>query len=161
MKTLHVITSLSQGGAEAVLCGLVSATAQEIDTVVVSLTDEGVYGPRLRQFGVRVETLDMPRGRVTWAGVGKLWRLLKETKPHIVQTWMHRANMMGGVMARLAGINGVIWGIHNSTLDENTSSFLTRFVARICARLSGWLPAGIACCSKKSALIHRALGYPA
>ena len=47
MKILHVINGLNRGGTETVLYRLVAASASEAEHVIVSLTGEGLYGPRL------------------------------------------------------------------------------------------------------------------
>jgi len=159
LKVLHVITGLNQGGAETVLYRLVAASCSEVKHVVVSLTDEGVYGPRLRDLGIGVHAVGIPRGRITLKGLSRLRRLIVAAKPDAVQTWMYHADLAGGLMARLGGVRAVCWGIRNSNLSPETSSRSARLTARLCARLSGWLPSAIVTCSEKAALVHQALGY--
>ena len=86
-------TGLNQGGAEASLCGLLHASRAEAEHVVISMTDEGVYGPSLREFGFAVHTLGFPRGRLTPNGLLRLWRLIIDSKPDAVQTWMYHADL--------------------------------------------------------------------
>jgi hypothetical protein len=50
MKILHVITGLSDGGVEAVLYRLLAHDPKGTHHVI-SLTDEGKYGVRLRDVG--------------------------------------------------------------------------------------------------------------
>jgi glycosyltransferase involved in cell wall biosynthesis len=159
MKILHIITGLDRGGAEAVLFRLVTAAPANTEHTVVSLTEEGVYGPLLIKHGVTVHSLNLPRGRLKLGGLLQLWRLIKTIKPDAIQTWMYHADLVGGVMGRLAGVPAIYWSIHNSTLNRETSSWHTRFTARVCAWVSGWLPANITCCSERAAQVHEALGY--
>jgi len=63
MRVLHVITGLGQGGAESVLLRLATYPESGVEHIVVSLTDEGIYGERLRAAGVAVHALGMKRGR--------------------------------------------------------------------------------------------------
>ena len=88
LRVTHVITGLGQGGAESVLFRLATYPGQRVRHTVVSLTDEGVYGARLRAAGVTVHALGMPRGRPTLDGFLALRRLLARDKPDAVQTWM-------------------------------------------------------------------------
>ena len=74
-RVLHVITDLGQGGAEAVLYRLVGATRDGFEHAVVSLHQDGVYGKPLRDRGVSVTALEMPRGRVTIGGLRMLRRI--------------------------------------------------------------------------------------
>lgn len=155
---LHVITGLANGGAEAVLHRLCSTDKQHAHTVI-SLMDAGYYGPKLEAQGIRVHTLEMPRGSVTASGLFKLWRLIREERPDLVQTWMYHADLLGGIVARLAGIRPVVWGVHHTVLERGKSSRVTMLVAWILARLSPWIPRQIALCAEKSARVHAALGY--
>ena len=60
----YIITGLNDGGAEAVLYRLCTSDTENRH-VVISLMDEGKYGPLLRAAGVEVYTLGMPRRKVT------------------------------------------------------------------------------------------------
>lgn len=157
--TLHIITGLNEGGAEAVLYRL-CAHDKENRHVVVSLMDQGKYGPLLQATGVEVHCLGLPRGRLTAGGVLRLWRLLRAQRPDMVQTWMYHADLVGGMLARLAGVP-VCWGIRNTTLPPGVSSRGTILVARLCAKLSRWVPRAIVSCSREAVRVHQALGYAA
>ena len=161
MRVFHIITGFGQGGAEAVLYRLISATAREISSVVVSLTDEGVYATKLRECGAWVETLNMPRGRLTLEGIRKLRRLIIKTQPDVIQTWMYHADLIGGLVARWSGIRSVVWGIRHANLDADKNSLSTRATMRACALLSNRVPVTIACCSEQAARTHQARGYRA
>ena len=158
MKILHVITTLAQGGAEAVLFRLIVASTPALEHVVVSLRSEAYYAPKLRAAGIEVHTLNMPRGRLTLSALLKLRRLIIGAHPDVVQTWMYHADLVGGLIARWAGVP-VVWGVRNSNLDTNSSSVSARIVARVCGLISGWLPEAIICCSAKAACIHQVIGY--
>lgn len=159
MKTVvHVITSLNDGGAEAVLFRLCTSD-RKCRHHVVSLVDAGKYGPRLVELGIPVTCLNMPRGRVTFYGLLVLWRTLREIKPDAVQTWMYHADLLGGVIAKFSGIRNVFWGIRHSTLIVGENARITIVVARICALLSRLVPKGIVCCAEKAREVHAALGY--
>lgn len=160
MGIVHIITGLNDGGAEAVLYRLCTA-ANAHQHYVVSLMDAGKYGPLLEQAGVPVMCLGMSRGRLSVSGLWRLWWLLRSEKPDVVQTWMYHADLVGGIVAHLAGIRRVFWGIHHTTLEPGKSRGTTIAIARLNAWLSRWIPAGIVCCAERAREVHQALGYAA
>jgi glycosyltransferase involved in cell wall biosynthesis len=72
---------------------------------------------------------------------------------------MYHADLVGGLVARWAGVSSIVWGIRTSTLDTDKSSLLTRLVARACAALSKQVPAAIVCCAEQAAKVHQDIGY--
>ncbi|CAB3657244.1 MAG: glycosyltransferase family 4 protein [Achromobacter pulmonis] len=159
LRIVHVITGLGQGGAESVLWRLATFPGQDVEHIVVSLTDDGLYGERLRAAGVAVHALGMPRGRITPGGFMALRRFIAGAKPDAVQTWMYHADLIGGLAARLAGVRAIAWGIRNSGAHLERSSRSARMVLRACALLSGVLPGAIVCAAQDAAERHAAKGY--
>lgn len=158
MKVLHIITSLDAGGAEGVLTRLCVADKSN-DHHVVSLMDEGVYGKVLLKAGVGVSCLRLPKGGVSAKGLFKLWRIIRDIRPNVIQTWMYHADFLGGLIGRLAGVRNIVWGIRNTELEPGKSSRSALLVAKLCARLSSRIPARIAVCAEKAASVHESLGY--
>jgi len=159
-NVVHIITGLNDGGAEAVLFRL--CTADPIFSHhVISLMDGGKYGPLLEAAGVPVTCLGMPPGRVSFSGLLKLWRFLSSEQPRVVQTWMYHSDLIGGIVARLAGVKSIFWGVRHSNLKRGEAKSSTILIARVCARLSGWIPKRIICCAERARTVHQALGYKA
>ncbi len=161
MQVLHIISGLEGGGAEGALYRLIShekATCPERLHTVVSLTNEGVYGAKLREVDVALHCLGMPRGRPTFAGFLALYRFLRSVpRTTVVQTWMYHADLMGGLAARLAGRRRVVWGVRHSTFDSDSRSL--KAIARMCAWLSTVVPEAVISCSARAAQTHRRIGY--
>lgn len=157
-RVIHIITSLGQGGAEAVLYRLVKQLSSF--SLVICLGNEEVYSKLLRESGAEVISLQMPSGKITVKGVWKLFNILNKEKTYAVQTWMYHANLLGGVVARLVGIKGIVWGIHHSNLDCVKTKITTRIVAWLCIKLSHWVPTKIVSCSQSATKLHQNQGYP-
>lgn len=162
MNVINIITGLNSGGAEAVLLRLVAADQSNGNHHnVVSLMDRGIYAERLEQAGATVHTLSFPRGRVTASGLVQLFRLIRQTRPDVVQTWMYHSDLIGGVVARLAGVRAIAWGIRHANLDPAHNSRSTLAIVRLCALLSSWVPRKIVSCSAQATRVHQAVGYQA
>lgn len=128
--------------------------------LVVSLTSIGSVGEGLRRAGVEVIALDMVSPAMLPSAIARLVRLFKERKPEIVQTWMYHADLLGGLVAKLAGVSYVVWGIRTTEIAA-TSGQLTRLIRWMCARLSGTVPSIILCAADASRRSHAAIGYRA
>jgi glycosyltransferase involved in cell wall biosynthesis len=158
LHVLHIITGLADGGAEAALFRLITADRRDSHVVIV-LMGGGKYGSLLSDAGIMVHPLNMPRGRVTASGLRQLWQLMRASNADVVQTWMYHADLVGGMVARLAGRRALVWGIRNTYLDPRTTPFTTRLVARMCAWGSKFWPSRIVSCSSRGADTHVRLGY--
>ena len=159
LRVCHVITSLATGGAETALFRLVTATDRAQQEVsVVSLTDEGVYGPRLREAGIPVHALGMQRGRFSLPAFLALIKLLRQRKPDVVQTWLYHSDLLGLLASRLAGIRRVAWNIRCSVTDERYVRGQAGTVLRLLSFLSP-IPRVVVSNSVAGQRVHAMLGY--
>lgn len=162
MKVLHIIIGLNVGGAELMLKRLVESHYDNTDLrhSVISLTGTGKVGLQLQALGIEVHALGMrtPLGipRVLW----RLVWMLRTSRPDIVQTWMYHADLLGGLAARLAGNQNVIWGIRTSEVMA-CGARGTASVRKLCAWLSRFVPHTIVCAADASRRAHIAVGYDA
>lgn len=161
LTVVHIISGLGQGGAETVLYRLVTAPTQHNKNSVISLGDADVFGPQLEAAGIPVYCLGMKGPFAFLSGLFALRRLLKRLQPDVVQTWMYHSDLIGGLIARLAGINNVVWCIRNSGENLHRSSWKSRAVAWVCARLSQIVPTKIVSCAESAARRHKQWGYAA
>ncbi|WP_119564787.1 glycosyltransferase family 4 protein [Vibrio cholerae] len=155
---LHIITGLSDGGAEAVLYRLCHHD-KENQHIVISLIDKGKYGPLLEDMGVQVYCLNMPAGKIRFSALIKLYKLIRQLKPDVVQTWMYHADLIGGVIARLAGVKNIVWGVHHTTLVKGESKRSTILIAKINALISSFIPRKIIYCAEKSRQVQESIGF--
>ena len=131
----------------------------EFDSEVISLTDAGPVADKIRSLGVPVHALGMKRGKPHPVAMIKLSMLLHQKKPYLVQTWLYHSDLIGGLAAKLAGINKIFWSIRQSNIDVDSNKQSTIWIAKACAKLSSWLPDKIICCSHAALESHVTLGY--
>lgn len=157
---LHVITDLGMGGAEAMLYKLVltSRARRHVRHAVVSLMDDGAYGPKLRAEGIPVASLGMRQGVPNPSVLPRLHGVLRRERPDVVHAWMYHADLVAGLVAWFPRVP-VIWAIHHAAVDGVKP--LTRFTRALCGLLSGAMPARIVCCAESARRAHAELGYRA
>lgn len=162
MRVLYIITGLATGGAETMLLKLLERLdRQRFMPIVISLTTMGDIGPRIAALNIPVQALGMTSGLPSPSGFLRLLRQIKRFKPDIVHTWLYHADLLGGLAARLTGIDAVCWGIRSSNLDSDKTHWTTRAVRRVCALLSRVIPRRIFLNSETASRIHVELGYAA
>lgn len=109
MKILHIVFGLPIGGAEALLETICrKLDKQKYDIYVCSITDEGLLGPKIRETGVKLITLNSSLRVYSVATIVKLFLLIRKINPVIVQTHMFQANTLGRIASFLANVPVII-----------------------------------------------------
>ena len=132
MRILHIITGLMTGGAERALYNMLAAglSAAE-DTEVLSLRDEGCYGPRIRDLGISVHALGMQHGLSAAPAVVRLRRLVIKFKPSIIQGWMYHGNLAANIAEAFSHSNpAVVWNVRHSLYDLTAEKLFTQQIIR-------------------------------
>jgi glycosyltransferase involved in cell wall biosynthesis len=161
MRITHVITGLNVGGAETMLYRLICHMDRgRFDTEVISLTDLGPIGKQIQDLGISVRCLSMNRKAPNPLAFFQLSRLLRKSRPQVVQTWMMHSDLLGGLAALVAGRFPVVWGVHQMPLDPAFSNCRSKMTVRCCVKLSTKIPSKIVCCSNATMNTYAALGYP-
>lgn len=160
---VHLITTLTQGGAERVLSQVVPRPedAPGERHVVVSLVDGGMFADELREAGVEVRGLGMRPGRDLVPGVLRLAALLRELRPTLVISWMYHASLLDLLARPFAGRARrarMIWSIRGSLHSVEGLPRHTRATVRLLALLSR-VPDAVTINSRTGQRHHARAGY--
>jgi glycosyltransferase involved in cell wall biosynthesis len=98
VRILHCIDSLGGGGAERQLTGLVEGLVDLGHEVDVAFMLDGPHGASLRRSGATLHPIGW---RAPLPLVAELCRIIRERKTQVVQTWLQRMSVSGGVASRL------------------------------------------------------------
>lgn len=160
MIVTHIIVGLNIGGAELMLLRLCESFSlnKNDEHRVISLTDLGEIGARLRARGITVDTLEMKGSWDVCRTLLNLAKHLRRSRPDIVQTWMYHADLLGGLAARWVGIRSIIWGIRTTDISRGGGKG-TIIVRKLCAWLSNIIPSVIICAAEASRKTHISVGY--
>jgi len=159
-KVIHIITGLNQGGAESVLCKICEETLDKFSFTVISLTDKGFFSDKLNTLKIPVYVIDFRNIFLLPISLFRLYNLIKKEKPDLVQTWMYHADFFGGLVAKIVGIDYIIWNIRGP-LNSKKTNLQTHILSRLSAIISKWVPNKIVSCSEYASKIHIEIGYQA
>lgn len=160
IRVVHVISTLGLGGAETMLLRLVTrCDRRSFDPEVIVLGRAGSFAEEFVRRGVRLRVLGVPRALAPIAAA-RLGALLRRERPEVVQTWMHYADLVGGLAARASGVP-VAWGVRMSHQAPSDDTLAFRAWLRACALLSRSVPSAIVCNSEAGRAVHVAAGYHA
>jgi glycosyltransferase involved in cell wall biosynthesis len=160
MRLMFVITGLGAGGAEAMLVKLLAQKAFARDEImVVSLLGSGTRSAELIALGHRLEHLGISRSLSTWGRVFGLYLLIRTFKPDLIHSWMYHADLVAGIIGKIASIRHIVWSIRQSNLAREYNKTSTLLVIRACAFLSSFIPNAIITNSTVARQSHIVAGY--
>ena len=115
---VHLITTLTQGGAERVLSESVPLPGEHRGErhVVISLVPGGMFADVLRARGVEVRDLGMRPGRDLVRGTLRLVRLLREVRADVVIAWLYHAALIAELAHMISRRSAIIW-VFRGALD--------------------------------------------
>lgn len=159
VQVLHVITTLDIGGAELSLARLLAhMDPARFSQRVVSLLPPGPVRDTLDRAGIPVSSLHLRPGRISLGGLRQLRRLLHDTRPDLIVSWLYHADLLA-TLARLPRRSPpLIWNLRASHMDMRQYSWVSGLTRRACAWLSPH-PAIIVANSSTGRAAHEALGY--
>jgi hypothetical protein len=159
VRVAHVITSLDVGGAEMKLAGLVGLlTPHRIQRVVIVPGHSGSVAERVTRSGIPVFALGMRPGRPNPVKLRHLVRILRQLRPHILQTWLYHADLAGSITAGPAGVPRVVWKIRCAELEPRDHRRGLPILLRSRALASRW-PSTVVANSVAGRRAHERLGY--
>jgi glycosyltransferase involved in cell wall biosynthesis len=161
MKIIHIITNLGLGGAERMLHRVLTAeNALKHEQIVVSLKDEGIYGPKLEKCGIKVICLNMKNGVPSISALLKLISLLRSQNADVIMSWLYHADLMGVLAALLGGarIKKLVWNLRCSNIDFEKYSFSTKVTVSLLSFFSKFINT-IVFNSYAGKNLHIELGY--
>ncbi|MFN8490925.1 MAG: glycosyltransferase [Caldilineaceae bacterium] len=136
IKVIHLITELSIGGAQMVLLRLLANLDRTRYQVMVAClyNRDGAVAQQIRALGIPVIDLGMTRKWRVDAFL-RLWRLLRQTRPAVLHTWMFHCNIPGRILGRLAGVPVIISAEHTMGQESGMRVRLNRLTGGLADRV--------------------------
>lgn len=159
IRVVHIITTLSVGGAETALYRLLANSDRNaFQSVVITLAEADAVAKQISDLGIEVISLGMRRGVPNPMALVRLLRHLRQLRPHVVQSWMYHADLLTTVAFKLARAPKLklVWNIRCSAMTANPRRPLK--IVRLLARLSR-IPAAVVANSRSGRDYHIVCGY--
>lgn len=158
MKILHLTTSLENAGAQAILYNVITRSGEHSHEVI-NLMDDDHYGIKIREGELTLHSLGNSPSRLSLKSMIQIYRIIKRSNADCIQTWMYHADLVGSIIAFIAGERNIVWSVHNSILKPE-SGITTNIVFQSLRVLSRFVPKTIIFCSKNAMEYHIEQGYP-
>ncbi|HBV96280.1 MAG: glycosyl transferase [Peptococcaceae bacterium BICA1-7] len=134
LRVLHVIGGGEFGGAERHILNLAAAMKKDMVEVFVCCLFADPFVKVAREAGIRAHSIPM-RHKMDFGIVTKLRDLIIEEKIDIVHTHGVRANLVGRLSARMAGVETVVTTVH-SLLAQDYPDLFSRLANNFIERAS-------------------------
>lgn len=160
IRIVHIITTLSMGGAEAMLYKLLKQTyaQKHVEQQVVTLSGLGHFGPRLKSLGIGVHCLNLKKFPQNILRSYHLMREMRRFKPMVLMSWLYHADIFGLFLAKIGGVQRTVWNIRCSYMDLTQYNRLTKIIFHLLIKLSH-VPDAIVANSSSGMAYHQKAGY--
>jgi magnesium-protoporphyrin IX monomethyl ester (oxidative) cyclase len=139
IKILHIIETLSKGGAEKRLFyDLRHIDTNRFSHIVCYIFEGDYFRDEILKLGIPVYNLNLIRNRQFTKAIFGLWKIIKREKPDIIHTQLFAADIYGRIIGKFFRIP-VISSIQSSVYDSGLEYFhsfkrrwLDSFTSRLC-----------------------------
>ncbi len=132
-KILYLITDLNIGGTEKMLYELIKRLDRnKFDPVVCGLKSHGYYAEKIENRGISLITLNIDKGISllnNFLAIFCLVKIIREEKIKLLHTFLFRANFIGRIAGRLAGVRNVISSVRVVEKEKKYHLFFERITS--------------------------------
>ena len=149
IKVLHLITSFDQGGAQKNLFNICKSC--DIETLVISLTNESYYSKELDKIKIRNISLNINKKNIfSIFNIFKILKIIINFNPNIIQTWLYHADLIGSILKIIFKKYKLIWTIRHTDTSFSGNKLTTFLIIRLLIPLSYIVPNKIIYCAKST-----------
>jgi len=158
MIVVHLIPSLSSGGAERALTRIVDGDKNEhVIVIFKEISNENVFYKITRPY--KLHSLQFRSFKSLFSSIKLFSQILDKYKPDVIQTWMYHANIFGGLISFIKGYRNIYWNIRSAEISIARMKIRTLFLVFLGSFFSHIFPKKIISCSRKAIRIHSNLLY--
>jgi len=155
MKILHIINTLSTGGAEKILYNLVTNT-NNLDHIIICLKKDDFYLEKLKKYNVEILLLDLKIFNL-FNQFLKIYKFSKKEKFDFIHTWNYHSDFLGLIISIIFK-KKIIWNIVNYDVSIKNKP-LTFLLIRLNSILTRFFKINLLNCSKESIKNHIKINF--
>lgn len=118
MKILFVISSTVSGGAEKQLIELLKSSKLNHEVTLLVLAPRGSMSEVYEKLGIPVQHLDTGGSLRILFDLIEIFRLIREFKPRIIQTFLYKADILTTIVAVIASHKKIFWTAGNTQIPN-------------------------------------------
>ncbi|MDA8235325.1 MAG: glycosyltransferase [Clostridia bacterium] len=134
IKVLHVIGGGEIGGAEIHILHLLKNLDRQIFDIRLCCLFPRPFAQAAEEAGIPVDVINM-KNKFNLLAVARMIKIIKERRIDIVHTHGVRANLVGRLGAKLAGVKHIVTTVH-SILEQDYPAPLARFANKVMEKLT-------------------------
>ena len=155
-RIVHIVGGLGSGGTESMLYKILKYSDKtKYYHEVISLTDEGVLGKKIRSEGFKVHTLNISYRNLI-PSLFKAKRICKDFD--LISTWLYHPDLFGFIVAKILLKKKLVWNVRHSNLDRNSNKARTLRIVKINSWLSKYVDT-ITYNSEQAFENHKLIGF--
>jgi len=134
IKILHVIGGVEIGGAEKHILQLLEHMDQDRFEVHLCCLFPRPFAQVAEEAGITVHVINM-KNKFNFLAVGQMIKIIRQNNIDIVHTHGVRANLVGRMGARLAGVKSIVTTVH-SVLEQDYPAYLARLINKLMEKIT-------------------------
>ncbi|MBN1521957.1 MAG: hypothetical protein JW928_05425, partial [Candidatus Aureabacteria bacterium] len=112
IKIMHLTTDSQLGGTEKMILAFLKNSSGRFQNSLIILKGDGALSQAAREYNIKTYALGIKHIGHIWK-LCRLYKILKQERPHVLQSYLFHANIAARIIGSLAGIRHIISGQRN------------------------------------------------
>ena len=137
MKLVFLLRSMTMGGAQRQLIGLVSRMDRSLfEIIIISLYSGGAFAEQLKTTGIRTISLEKKGRWDLFRSLARLAAVTRRLEPDILHSLSPATNVLAAMLKRALPKTRIVWGIRGSDIAGRQMDWIDKFNLKLQAKLS-------------------------
>ena len=154
---VHVINDLRKGGTNNCFVNLIQSTSK--NSIIICINKKGFYYEYLISRGFSVYYLDFSSVINFIKSLYKIMIVLKKERNSILNCWLYKSCLFGGLISIIFRNKKIIWNIRHSDTEFKIENAKKHLLIRLCSIISNFKKINIIYNSSCALKSHKKIGF--